>query len=78
MRHIQQLTWPDTFGQRFVLALVANLVLVFAVSVLFGLTLGPGILGLTLVLFLAAVVLAALSAAIARPGDSFWKPFFRS
>lgn len=78
MPRIDRLTWPETFRERWFMALVLNLVLVVTVSLLLGLLLGPGVLGMTAVLILAAAVLAPLTAAIARPGESVWKPFLRS
>lgn len=77
MRSILELTWPDRFGQRFKLALVINLLGVCLVTLLAALVFGPGFLPTIMVLTIVSVAMALVTAAVATPGASFWKPLFR-
>lgn len=77
MRSIHDLTWPDTFGQRFLLALVINLLIACVATLVAAIIWGP-LLVLTLGLWvIAAVVFALITAGVAKPGESFWKPLLR-
>ncbi|HHV21227.1 MAG TPA: hypothetical protein GXZ30_06800 [Propionibacterium sp.] len=73
MRSLVQLAWPDTFGQRFKLALVVNLLVVCLVTFMAGLIFGPMFLPATALLVVASVLMAFVAAALARPGQNFWK-----
>ncbi|MDO5683755.1 MAG: hypothetical protein Q4G46_13135 [Propionibacteriaceae bacterium] len=77
MRSLMHLTWPETFGQRFKLALVINLLIVCVVTFFAALVFGPGFLPTIVVLTIVGLVMAVLTAAAARPGTNVWKPLFR-
>ncbi|WP_432559125.1 hypothetical protein [Granulicoccus sp. GXG6511] len=77
MRSIVDLTWPDTFGQRFKLALVTNLLAVCLVTFVGALVFGPSFIPAVLILIVVSVLMSLLTAAIAEPGRKFWKPLVR-
>lgn len=77
MRGILTLTWPETFGQRFLIALIINLLIACAATFVAALVYGP-IMVLTLGLWvIAGLLLALLTAAVAKPGERVWKPLLR-
>lgn len=77
MRDILQLRWPDTFGGRFKLALVINLLFVCGVAFLAGLVFGPVFIPTIVILTVVALLMALLTAALATPGTSYWAPLSR-